>query len=84
MPETIQAYLEAVREQIRWKRARPVLIRELEQHLEDQRDAFVQEGKSPEEADRLAVEDMPLTVILDPQGGDLYEAGPRAYLEAEG
>lgn len=58
MPETIQAYLEAVREQIRWKRARPVLIRELGQHLEDQRDAFVQEGKSPEEAERLAVRDM--------------------------
>lgn len=30
---------------------------------------------------RLWVEDMPLTVILDPQGGDLYETGPRAYLE---
>ena len=64
MPETIQAYLEAVREQIRWKRARPVLVRELGQHLEDQRDAFCQEGKPPEEAERLAVEDMgdPVTV----------------------
>lgn len=60
----MRAYLEAVREQIRWKRARPVLIRELERHLEDQRDAFVQEGKSPEEAERLAVRDMgdPVTV----------------------
>lgn len=58
MPETIQAYLEAVQEQIRWKRARPVLIRELERHLEDQRDAFLLDGKSPEEAERLAVEDM--------------------------
>ena len=64
MPETIQGYLEAVREQIRWKRARPVLIQELERHLEDQRDAFVREGKSPAEAERLAVEDMgdPVTV----------------------
>lgn len=66
MPErkTIAAYLEAVQEQIRWKRARPVLIRELERHLEDQRDAFLQEGKSPEEAERLAVRDMgdPVTV----------------------
>lgn len=64
MPETIQAYLEAVQAQIRWKRARPVLIRELGQHLEDQRDTFLQEGKSPEEAERLAVEDMgdPVTV----------------------
>ena len=58
MPETTQAYLEAVREQIRWKRARPVLIQELERHLEDQREAFLREGKSPEEAERLAIQDM--------------------------
>ena len=66
MPErkTIAAWLEAVQSQIRWKRARPVLVRELERHLEDQRDAFQQEGKPPEEAERLAVEDMgdPVTV----------------------
>ena len=30
---------------------------------------------------RLEVEDMPLTVILDPHGGDLYESGPATYLE---
>ena len=29
---------------------------------------------------RLEVRDMPLTVILDSQGGDLYESGPAAYL----
>ena len=66
MPErkTIAAYLEAVREQIRWKRARPVLVQELERHLEDQRDDFLKEGKPAEEAERLAVEDMgdPVTV----------------------
>ncbi len=64
MPETMRAYLEAVQAQIRWKRARPVLVRELEQHLEDQRDSFLQEGNSPEEAERLAVQDMgdPVTV----------------------
>ena len=45
-------------EQIRWKRARPVVARELEQHLTDQRDAFVREGKPRDEAERLAVEDM--------------------------
>ena len=31
---------------------------------------------------RLQVEDMPLTVILDTQGGDLYESGPNAYLQS--
>ncbi len=29
---------------------------------------------------RLQVENMPLTVILDSVGGDLYESGPAAYL----
>ena len=29
---------------------------------------------------RLVVEDMPLTVVLDAHGGDLYESGPAAYL----
>lgn len=31
---------------------------------------------------RLVVADMPLTVILDSQGGDLYESGPAAYLSS--
>ena len=31
---------------------------------------------------RLTVQDMPLTVVLDAHGGDLYEAGPAAYLAA--
>jgi len=30
----------------------------------------------------LWVEDMPLTVIIDSEGNDLYELGPRAYLES--
>ncbi|MBQ4600003.1 MAG: Fe-S-containing hydro-lyase [Oscillospiraceae bacterium] len=31
----------------------------------------------------LEVEDMPLTVVLDSHGGDLYELGPRAYLSTQ-
>lgn len=58
MAETIREYLDTVEEQIRWKRARPVLARELEQHLTDQRDAFLEEGNAPETAERLAVEEM--------------------------
>ena len=33
---------------------------------------------------RLEVRDMPLTVLLDAHGGDLYESGPAAYLAARG
>ena len=32
---------------------------------------------------RLEVENFPLTVILDPHGGDLYQSGPAAYLETK-
>jgi fumarate hydratase subunit beta len=31
---------------------------------------------------RLEVEDFPLTVVVDPQGNDLYELGPQRYLES--
>ena len=55
-PDRIRAYLETAGEQIRWERARRVVIPELRQHLEDQRDAFAAEGR--EEAERLAVEEM--------------------------
>lgn len=55
-PDNIRAYLETAGEQIRWERARRVVIPELRQHLEDQRDAFAAEGR--EEAERLAVEEM--------------------------
>lgn len=62
--KTIQDYLRTVEEQIRWKRAKPVVTLELQRHLEDQRDAFTAEGSAPEEAERLAVEEMgdPVTV----------------------
>ena len=31
---------------------------------------------------KLSVEDLPLTVIMDSQGNDLYQLGPKAYLES--
>lgn len=31
---------------------------------------------------KLTVKNFPLTVILDPHGGNLYESGPAAYLES--
>ena len=53
---TIRAYLDAVGEQIRWKRAKPAVLGELEQHLEDQRETFASEGCA--NAEQMAVEEM--------------------------
>lgn len=67
MPEhkTIPSYLACVAQQIRWKRARSVVIAELQRHLEDQREAFAAEGY--ENAEQLAVEEMgdPVSVGLE-------------------
>lgn len=42
------------------------------------------EDLGPEALRKLWVEDMPLTVVIDCEGNDLYEQGRRAYLEQRG
>ena len=54
--KTVQAYLDTVAAQIRWKRARAMVTWELARHLEDQRDAFAAEGH--EDAEAMAVAEM--------------------------
>lgn len=49
LPEKFTAYVDQVCDQLRWKKARPVIQREMEAHLCDQYDAFVKSGM-PEEA----------------------------------
>lgn len=75
MPETIQAYIEAVEEQIRWRRARGVVSLELRRHLEDQRDAFAAEGR--EDAEHLAVEEMGDPVTLGTELDRLHRPRPQ-------
>lgn len=58
-------YLNVLEEQIRTKRARPMIRREVEAHIEDQRYAFVAEGMTDSEAEEAAVREM----------GDPVEAG---------
>lgn len=63
--DTIQSYLDTVAEQIRWRRARPVVVWELAQHLEDQRDAFAAEGHADAEAMAVAEMGDPVSVGAD-------------------
>ena len=41
LPEQFERYLLEVGEKIRWKRARPFVMRELRTHLEEQTEAFL-------------------------------------------
>lgn len=75
MPETIQAYIEAVEAQIRWRRARSVVSLELRRHLEDQRDAFAAEGLG--DAEHLAVEEMGDPVSVGTELDRLHRPRPQ-------
>ncbi len=73
--KTIQDYLETVAQQMRWKRARPVVVAELKQHLEDQRDSFV--AKGCENAEQLAVEEMGDPVIVGTELDCIHRPKPQ-------
>ncbi len=76
--KTIQEYLNTVAEQIRWKRARPSVTLELEQHLLDQRDAFMNKGC--EDAERMAVEEMGDPVELGLRLDNIHRPQPQTGL----
>ncbi len=59
--EKIQAYSKAVCGQIRWKKAHAVVSEEIENHLVDQRNAYMADG-----ADEAAATDKALTQMGDP------------------
>ena len=68
IPDTesrIQIHAELCVGQMRCRAMRPVVGKELEAHMEDQKEAYLAEGMAPEEAERLAVAQM----------GDPVEAG---------
>lgn len=51
-------YLSSVEEQIRCRQVKSFVREELEAHMEDQKEAYMLEGKSEEEAELLAVQQM--------------------------
>ena len=51
-------YLELMTGQIRCKKMCPVIAKEVEDHIEDQKQVFMAEGMKEEEAEKAAVEEM--------------------------
>lgn len=60
-------YLEILAEQIRYKKALPMIEKELEDHMEDQKKDFLASGMTEKEAEAAAVMEMgdPVTVGVD-------------------
>lgn len=57
-PDPMETYLQQVLQQIRWKQARQVIGRELQNHLEDQYSALLEAGLSPDQAEAETVREM--------------------------
>ncbi len=62
-----ESYLEQVRAQLHWKYAQPVVLQELSDHLQDQRDACLAQGMDGNAAEAEALRQMgdPVTVGLE-------------------
>lgn len=62
--EKIHEYSETVCRQIRWRKAHPIITEEIEDHLIDQRDAYIAEGADESSATDMAIAQMgdPVTV----------------------
>ena len=58
MPDHLETYLNTVRQQMRWKRARDGTAQELRTHLLDQRDAYLEQGMDVEAATKESVRQM--------------------------
>jgi cell division protein FtsW (lipid II flippase) len=66
-PNKTTEYLEAVRQQIRWKRAQSHVLEEINNHITDQKNAFVSEGLNEEAATDKAITEMGDPIVVGEQ-----------------
>ena len=77
MPERIEGYLQTAAEQVRWKRARPLLTAELRTHLLDQRDAYLSGGMEADAAEEEALRQMGDPVALGAELDRVHRPKPQ-------
>lgn len=66
-PDKIAEYLETVRQQIRWKRAQPVVLGEIKDHISDLKSALLKDGLDEETATDKAVTEMGDPILVGEQ-----------------
>ena len=60
-------YIDILSKQVRCKKSLPIVVKELEAHIDDQKEAFMSEGMTEREAEEAAVREMgdPVSVGVD-------------------
>ncbi|MPW25226.1 FtsW/RodA/SpoVE family cell cycle protein [Alkalibaculum sp. M08DMB] len=69
-------FIESVRQQIRWKKAQPVVIEEVENHIADQKNAFIQDGLNEDKALDKAIKEMGDPIVVGEQFNSIHKPKP--------
>ncbi|KJR45421.1 Cell division protein FtsW [Desulfosporosinus sp. I2] len=75
-PSKITEYLEAVRQQIRWKKAQSPVLEEINNHITDQKNAFISEGINEEAATDKAIAEMGDPIVVGEQLNHAHRPRP--------
>lgn len=74
--DKITEYLEAVREQVRWKRAQPMVLEEIKNHINDQKNVLIKEGLDEATATYKAIAEMGDPVVVGGQLDHVHRPKP--------
>jgi len=66
-PNKVTEYLEVVSQQIRWKKAQSPLLEEINNHIIDQKNAFISDGLNEDEATDKAIVEMGDPIVVGEQ-----------------
>lgn len=78
--DKIKAYCDKVSEQIRWKKAKSVITAEIEDHLCDQRDAYMESGQDEMTATEQAILQMGDAVSLGQELDKVHKPKPQRLM----
>lgn len=68
----VSEYISAVCDQIRWKKAHAVISKEIEDHISDQKNAFIVSGLDEETATNKAIKEMGDPVLIGSEFDHIY------------
>ncbi len=66
-PDKIKAYVQEICQEIRWKKAHPRIAQEMEDHVTDQRDAYLAQGMDLDMATEKAIADTGEAAVIGTQ-----------------
>ncbi len=70
------SFLKLVGEQIRWKKAQPIVVEEIQNHIEDLKNALIDDGLDEDQAIDQAIKEMGDPVVIGEQLNRVHKPKP--------